>query len=71
MQRLKDRIGNIIRLTTFLFFSPPTFRLFCVRLCDWCLCVRVIKPTPNLFFLHTLFLFLRVCKHLYIVDTNS
>ena len=42
MQRLKDRIGNIIRLITFLFFSHPTFRIFCVRLCDWCLCVRVI-----------------------------
>ncbi len=42
MQRLKDRIGNIIRLITFLFFSPPTVRIFCVRLCDWCLCVRVI-----------------------------
>ena len=58
MQRLKDRIGNIIRLITFLFPPPPTFPIFCVRLCDWCLCVRVIKPTPNLvFFTNSLFIF--------------
>ena len=59
MQRLKDRIGNIIiRLITFLFFSTDISNFFCVRLCDWCLCVRVIKPTPNLvFFTNSLFIF--------------